>query len=72
MLQDLDPLRRHPLFHAGGRMHRRIVPVEPPLLRGHGGPLLLKMLKEGAQDLDGVGGVDGGPPGDDVRVDEAA
>jgi hypothetical protein len=33
--------------------------------------LFLKCSKEGAQDLDGVGGVDGGPLGDDVRVDEA-
>jgi hypothetical protein len=69
VLQDLDPLRRHPLFHAGGRMDRRVVPVEPPLLCGHGGPLLLKMLHEGAQDLDGVGGVDRGAPGDDMGID---
>ncbi len=51
-------------------MDRRVVPVEPPLLRGHGGPLLLKMFQEGAQGLDGVGGVDGGAPGDDVRVEQ--
>ncbi len=69
VLQDLDPLRRHPLFHAGSRMDRRVVPVEPPLLCGHGGPLLLKMLQEGAQDLDGVSGVDRGASGDDMGID---
>ncbi len=29
----------------------------------------VKMLQEGAQDLDGVGGVDGGAPGDDMGID---
>ncbi len=53
-------------------MDWRIIPVEPPLLLGHGGLLLLEMFQELAQDLDGVGGVDGGAPGDDVRIDEAA
>ncbi len=72
MLQHLDLLRRHPFLHAGGHMDRRIVPVDPPLLLGHGGPLLLKMLQEGAQDLYGVGTIDRGAPGDNMCIDHAA
>ncbi len=72
MLQHLDPLHRHPLLQAGGCMDRCIVPMEPPLLLGHGGHLLLKMLQEGDQDLDCVGGVDRGAPGGNMCIDHAA
>jgi hypothetical protein len=50
-------------------MDKCVVPVDLPLLRGHGGPLLLKMFQEGAQDLDGVDGIDRGAPGDDMGID---
>ncbi len=53
-------------------MDRRIVPMEPPLLLGHGGHLLLKMLQEGDQDFDGVCGVDRGAPGGNMCIDHAA
>jgi hypothetical protein len=59
-----------------GRMDWCIVPMEPPLLLGHGGPLL-EVVHEHDKDLDGVGavdgggGVDGGAPWDDMCIDEA-
>jgi hypothetical protein len=42
-----------------------------PLLQGQDRPLLLEMLQGLVQDLNGVGGFDGGAPGNDVCVDEA-
>jgi hypothetical protein len=44
--------------------------MEPPLLLGHGRPLPLKVVHELAQDLDGVGVIERGAPGDDVGIDE--
>ncbi len=51
----------------------RVVPVEPPLLLGYGGHLLLHMLYYLAQGLGGLGGADGCAllPGDNERIDEA-
>ncbi len=52
-----------------------VVPMEPPPLLGHGGPLLLEVLQEFTQGLDGVGDigcVDGCAPDDDVYIDEAS
>ncbi len=49
--------------------------MEPPPLLGHGGPLLLEVLQEFTQGLDGagdVGCVDGCAPDDDVYIDEAS
>jgi hypothetical protein len=45
--------------------------VEPLLLLGHGRSLLLKVLQEIAQGLDGVSGIDGSAAGADVQEDEA-
>jgi hypothetical protein len=59
MLQHLDPLCRHPFLHAGGHLDWRVVPVEPPLLLGYGGHILLHMLHELALGHGGVGGADG-------------
>ncbi len=70
VLQHSDPF--HPPLHTGSHMDQRIVPVELPLLLGHGRPLIVKVLQELAKGLDGVGGIDGGSPaGDIVHVDEA-
>ncbi len=66
MLQQLDHVRCHPLLHAGGHMAWHIVPLEPPLMLGHGRALCLKMIQELAQGLDGVGGADGSTLGDNM------
>jgi hypothetical protein len=42
--------------------------VEPLLLLGHGRSLLLKVLQEIAQGLDGVSGIDGSAAWADVQV----
>ncbi len=52
-------------------MDWHVVPAEPPLLLGYGGPLFLEILQELAQGLDGVGVIDGGTLGDNVGIDEA-
>ncbi len=52
-------------------MDWRIVPVKPPQLLRHGGLLLLEVLQEFAQSLDGVGGIGGGTSGGDVLVGES-
>ncbi len=49
--------------------------MEPPPLLGHGGPLLLEVLQELTQGLDGAGDVGciyGCAPDDDVYIDEAS
>jgi hypothetical protein len=59
------------LLHTGGCIDWRIVPVEPPQLLRHGGLLLLQVLQEFAQSLDGIGGIGGGAPGDNVLLGES-
>jgi hypothetical protein len=74
VLQCLEPFLHHLLFYFGSSICTVdwcIVPVKLPLLLGHEGTLLLEVLQELVQDLNGVVGVDGGTSGDDVHIDEA-
>ncbi len=59
-----DPANRADAPTAGS-------PSPPPLLLGHGRPLLFEVLKELAQGFDGVAGVDCGALGGDVCLDDA-
>jgi hypothetical protein len=56
----------------GGGVQGRVVPVEKPLLGQQLRPFQPQTPPELAQDIDDVGHVDGGAPGGDVGVDEAA
>jgi hypothetical protein len=51
MFQHLDPLCRHPVLHTGSLVNCHVVPAKPPLLLGHGRPLLLEVLQELLQGL---------------------
>jgi hypothetical protein len=69
--EDLDAVGGEPILDAGSSVNRGIVLMEKPPLLQQDRPLLPQMHYEDIQDLDNVGRVDSGAPGDDVRVDEA-
>jgi hypothetical protein len=72
VLEPLDAMGIEPIGDHGGGVHGRVVPVEKPPLGQQLRPFQPQTLPELAQDINDVGHVDGGAPGGDVGVDEAA
>ncbi len=72
MLEPLDAVGVEPIGDQGGGVHGRVVPVEKPLLGQQLRPFQPQTPPELAQDIDDIGRVDGGAPGGNVGVDEAA
>ncbi len=72
MLEPLDAVGVKPIGDQGGGVHKRVVPVEKPLLGQQLRPFHPQTPPELAQDIDDVGRVESGAPGGDVGVDEAA
>ncbi len=66
-----DAVGSQPLLDDGGGVNRAVIPVEKSLQLHQDRPLLLQMFHKETQDLNDLGHVDNGGPGNDVGVDEA-
>jgi hypothetical protein len=71
MLELLDTMGGEPTLDYGGSVHRRIIPVEEPLLGHHLWSVHQQVLPELAQDIHNADPIDGGIHGCDVGIDEA-
>ncbi len=69
--EDLAAAGGEPILDDGSGLNRGVIPMKKPPLLHQDRPLLSQVLHEEVQDLHNVCCIDGGAPGDDVRVVKA-